>query len=82
MTSVGAEKSKHLLTVKCVVVGDEGVGKSCFISRLSGSPFRSEYCKTMVDMATVRTMREGTLMLLDCWDTPGMQISHILLSDR
>ncbi|KAL5104781.1 Rho-related GTP-binding protein RhoG [Taenia crassiceps] len=64
-------ENDHILTVKCVVVGDERIGKSCFIARLSGHSFHSQYCPTMVNLTSVRTMREGHLMLIDCWDTPG-----------
>ncbi|KAM7538826.1 hypothetical protein Aperf_G00000047458 [Anoplocephala perfoliata] len=72
-------KSGHILTGKCVVVGDERIGKTCFISRLRGQPFRSEYSSTLVDMAPLRTSKDGTLMLVDCWDTPG---AHNLESIR
>ncbi|VDK39746.1 unnamed protein product [Taenia asiatica] len=70
MATSEAEKDQ-ILTIKCVVVGDERVGKSCFIARLSGRSFHSQYCPTMVNLTPVRTMREGRLMLIDCWDTPG-----------
>ncbi|VDN96896.1 unnamed protein product [Rodentolepis nana] len=64
-------KENHILIGKCVVVGDERVGKSCFISRLCGQPFRNTYSATLVDMAPVKTTKDGNLMLVDCWDTPG-----------
>ncbi|KAM3186074.1 hypothetical protein ACTXT7_005080 [Hymenolepis weldensis] len=64
-------KEDHILIGKCVVVGDERVGKSCFISRLCGQLFRSEYFATLIDMAPAKTMKDGTLMLVDFWDTPG-----------
>lgn len=75
----GECKENHILLGKCVVVGDERVGKSCFISRLCGQLFRSEYFATLIDMAPAKTMKDGTLMLIDFWDTPGKYINVLLL---
>ncbi|VDM18067.1 unnamed protein product [Hydatigera taeniaeformis] len=73
MATSESEK-EHILTIKCVVVGDERIGKSCFIARLSGHSFRSHYRPTMVNLTSVRTTREGRLMLVDCWDTPDKKM--------
>ncbi|VDD80394.1 unnamed protein product [Mesocestoides corti] len=64
-------QENQVFTIKCVVVGDERVGKSCLIARLSGKPVDNEYRQTMVDMSTVRTFLGKTLTLVDFWDTPG-----------
>lgn len=68
----------HILAGKCVVVGDEHIGKTCFISHLRGQPFSSEYSSTLVDMTPVRTLRDGKLMLVDCWDTPGIVAQELV----
>ncbi len=67
-------QTNQVFTTKCVLLGDPKVGKSCLIAGLAKKPTDTTYRPTMVDMSSVRTLRDNRMMLVDFWDTPGEQI--------
>lgn len=60
---------------KSIVVGDSGVGKSCFLSRYSKSTFNEKFKTTIgVDYDTCKVgMSDGTQVNLQVWDTAGQE---------
>ncbi len=57
--------------VKCVVVGDGGVGKSCLMVTAVTGSFPSEYMPCMFGNNTVSTTVEGKSVEVCIWDTAG-----------
>ncbi len=57
--------------VKCVVVGDEGVGKSSLIGTAITGSFPSEYMPNTFDDNSLITTVEGKSVKVSIWDTAG-----------
>ena len=61
-------------TIKCVVVGDAAVGKTCAIERFTTNAFPEEYIPTVDDdFSMVPHMVDGTPIHLKLWDTAGVE---------
>ncbi len=60
--------------IKCVVVGDAAVGKTCLLTRyLKGSfPSPSDYIPAVLDNYTANVMVDGKHMVLIFLDTASM----------
>lgn len=59
---------------KLVIVGDSGVGKSCFLSRYTKSKFTTNFCTTIgVDYACCDVNVNGSDVRLQVWDTAGQE---------
>lgn len=56
------------MIVKCIVLGDLGVGKSCLLQRLSRHGFESRYCPT-IGVDYVSFVRDT--IKFSVWDTSG-----------
>ncbi|XP_041351459.1 cdc42 homolog [Gigantopelta aegis] len=59
--------------IKCVLVGDATVGKSCLAHRLATHGFTEEYTPTMFDNYAATTTVDGKPYILSIFDTSGQE---------
>ncbi|KAK6181107.1 hypothetical protein SNE40_009038 [Patella caerulea] len=69
----GSYTSFDKSNIKCVIVGDPMVGKTCLARRLASHEFQSEYTPTMFDNYAVTTIVDDHPYVLSLFDTAGQE---------
>jgi len=67
------ETVNYMKTVKCVVVGDGCVGKTCLLVSYTENKFPEEHVPTVFDNRSTCVLYENEPMQLNLWDTAGQE---------